>query len=127
MFKDKVNVDGVEICLADLMNAEGAVQNGERIQDWSVKELLPLSGKLIPEFDRRRNIRDMFSKKPQLSTQRSLNDEIASSDSKPSESQSQSTAATEATIDSPASEFDSFGSTAMLELPARNAPITGSP
>ncbi len=31
-----------------------------------------MSGKLIPEFDRRRNIRDMFSRKPSLPSQKSL-------------------------------------------------------
>src|SRR5438093_664863 len=98
------------------MNPEGAVRNGERLRDWSLKDLLPLSGKLIPEFDRRRSIRDMFSKKPPLHTQQSLNDEIVlSSDCKPSESQSQSTTATEATVDSPAPEVDSSEPLRMLE------------
>jgi len=32
-----------------------------------LKEVPALSGRLIPEFDKRRNIRDMFSKKPSLS------------------------------------------------------------
>ena len=37
---------------------------GERKVEYSAKNLLPLSGKLIPEFDKRRSIRDMFFKKP---------------------------------------------------------------
>ena len=37
-----------------------------------MKNLLPMSGKLIPEFDRRRNIRDMFSRKPSVSIQNSF-------------------------------------------------------
>ena len=48
------------------------VEDGVRQVEWSTKNLLPLSGKLIPEFDRRRNIRDMFSQKPSLPPQKSL-------------------------------------------------------
>jgi AP endonuclease-2 len=45
---------------------------GKRKEEWSTKNLLPMSGKLIPEFDRRRNIRDMFSRKPSLPPQTSV-------------------------------------------------------
>jgi AP endonuclease-2 len=44
-------------------------EEGKRKEEWSTKNLLPMSGKLIPEFDRRRNIRDMFSRKPSLPPQ----------------------------------------------------------
>ena len=39
-------------------------QGGVRLREYSPKDLLPLSGKLLPEFDtsKRRSIRDMFSK-----------------------------------------------------------------
>ena len=47
-------------------------KDGERREEWSTKSLLPMSGKLIPEFDRRRSIRDMFSRKPSLSFQKSF-------------------------------------------------------
>jgi len=47
-------------------------EGGKRKGEWSTKNLLPMSGKLIPEFDRRRNIRDMFSRKPSLSSQKSI-------------------------------------------------------
>lgn len=47
-------------------------KEGKRKHEWSTKNLLPMSGKLIPEFDRRRNIRDMFSRKPSLSSQKSF-------------------------------------------------------
>lgn len=47
-------------------------EEGKRKVDWSTKNLLPVSGKLIPEFDRRRNIRDMFSQKPSLLSQKSF-------------------------------------------------------
>jgi AP endonuclease 2 len=44
-------------------------EEGKRKEEWSTKNLLPISGRLIPEFDRRRNIRDMFSRKPSLPPQ----------------------------------------------------------
>lgn len=46
------------------MNPPGMFRNGEREQEYSTKCLLPTSGRLIPEFDRRRNIKDMFTRKP---------------------------------------------------------------
>ena len=50
------------------MNAPGTYRNGKRLKAHSIKDVPALSGRLIPEFDRRRNIRDMFSKKPSLSS-----------------------------------------------------------
>ncbi len=43
--------------------------NGKRLKEYSTKIIPALSGKLIPEFDRRRNIRDMFARKPAASSQ----------------------------------------------------------
>lgn len=48
------------------MNPPNTFRAGKRLREWGSKDLLPLSGKLIPEFDRRRNIRDMFKRKPTL-------------------------------------------------------------
>jgi len=48
------------------MNPPGMFEDGVRKVEWSIKNLLSTSGKLIPEFDRRRNIRDMFSRKASL-------------------------------------------------------------
>ena len=39
-------------------------EGGRRIRDWSPKDLVPFSGRLLPEFDRRRSIKDMFRKPP---------------------------------------------------------------
>lgn len=65
--KDRVKIEsGEETCLLDLINPAGMFRDGKRLQPWTTKNLLPTSGKLIPEFDRRRNIRDMFSKKPSI-------------------------------------------------------------
>ncbi|XDG07815.1 hypothetical protein ABKA04_007430 [Annulohypoxylon sp. FPYF3050] len=62
--KDLVNIDGEEVYIRDIMNPPGVFKDGIRLRDWTTKDLLPLSAKLIPEFDRRRSIKDMFFKKP---------------------------------------------------------------
>jgi AP endonuclease-2 len=64
-FKQKVEFEGEEVDIRDIMST-GLFKDGVRWRDWSAKDLLPLSAKLIPEFDRRRSIRDMFSRKPSL-------------------------------------------------------------
>lgn len=60
---DRVESQHGEVALADLMNPPGMFRDGRRVREWSQKDVLPLSAKLIPEFDRRQSIRDMFSKK----------------------------------------------------------------
>ncbi|EXF82663.1 DNA lyase [Colletotrichum fioriniae PJ7] len=64
VMNDVVTTDGKETPVLDVMNPSGMFHGGKRLREWSQKDLLPLSAKLIPEFDRRRNIRDMFMKKP---------------------------------------------------------------
>ncbi|OHW97823.1 AP endonuclease 2 [Colletotrichum incanum] len=61
---DTVKANGKDTSVLDLMNPDDMFRAGKRLREWSTKDLLPLSAKLIPEFDRRRNIRDMFMKKP---------------------------------------------------------------
>lgn len=58
-----MTIAGEEIDLLDLMNPPGMFSHGHRQREYSTKDILPLSGKLIPEFDGRRNIRDMFTRK----------------------------------------------------------------
>ncbi|TVY49428.1 DNA-(apurinic or apyrimidinic site) lyase [Lachnellula occidentalis] len=70
VFKDKVDIEGAEVDFRDLMSY-GMFFRGKKEREWSPKDLLPMSAKLIPEFDRRRSIRDMFTKKPSLSTKES--------------------------------------------------------
>jgi AP endonuclease 2 len=60
---DMVSIDGQDVHLRDLMNPLGVFEDGKRLREWSAKDLLPLSAKLIPEFDRRQSIKDMFFKK----------------------------------------------------------------
>lgn len=62
---DRVGVDLGEVALADLVNPPGMFQDGKRVREWSQRDVLPLSARLIPEFDRRQSIRDMFIKKPE--------------------------------------------------------------
>jgi AP endonuclease 2 len=59
---------GAQVSVMDVMNPGDMFRAGERVRDWTTKDLLPLSAKLIPEFDRRRNIRDMFTKRPSISS-----------------------------------------------------------
>ncbi|KAI8225259.1 DNA-(apurinic or apyrimidinic site) lyase 2 [Colletotrichum sp. SAR 10_96] len=61
---DVVNKDDKDVPIVDLMNPSGMFRQGDRLREWAAKDLLPLSAKLIPEFDKRRSIRDMFMKKP---------------------------------------------------------------
>jgi AP endonuclease-2 len=70
VFKDSVAVNGESVKIHDIMNPSGMFKNGERQQEYSAKCLLPLSGRLIPEFDKRRSIKDMFSRKPAGSRQK---------------------------------------------------------
>ncbi|KAH6677652.1 DNA lyase-like protein [Halenospora varia] len=95
VFKDKVDVHGKEVDIRDLMS-DGMFKDGVRLREWSTKDLLQLSAKLIPEFDKRRTIRDMFSKKPTLSTKESS---MSTTDSKGVDVESQLFSTTEAVKD----------------------------
>lgn len=64
-------IDGRDVDLLDVMNPAEMFVHGRRHREYSTKDILPLSGKLIPEFDGRRSIRDMFSRKPSLLQQQS--------------------------------------------------------
>ncbi|KAF2856571.1 DNA lyase-like protein [Plenodomus tracheiphilus IPT5] len=76
--KDKVSVlrrdmtaegerAGNEEHILDLMNPVGMFKDGARLRDYdAAKDVPALSGRLLTEFTKRRNIRDMFSKKPAL-------------------------------------------------------------
>ncbi|PTB70490.1 DNA lyase [Trichoderma citrinoviride] len=61
---DVVTAGEEEVSLLSLVNPAGMVdRDGRRLREWHPKDILPLSAKLIPEFDRRQSIRDMFTKK----------------------------------------------------------------
>ncbi|KAF2000796.1 DNase I-like protein [Amniculicola lignicola CBS 123094] len=66
--KDVVQVNGEDVHTLDIMNPPWMFKEGNRLMDYNpTKHLRPLSGKLIPEFDKRRSIKDMFTKKPKPS------------------------------------------------------------
>lgn len=65
--KDQILVDGEERHVRDVTNPPGMFSRGVRQREYSSNnDPLPMSGKLIPEFVGRRNIRDMFARKPSL-------------------------------------------------------------
>lgn len=53
-----------EHSILDILNPPGMFENGQRLREYSTKDVSPLSGKLLTEFNKRQNIRDMFSRKP---------------------------------------------------------------
>lgn len=61
-FCKNVMIDGTESNILDVVNPSGMFLNGNRCRDYSAKDVLPLSGRLIPEFDGRRSIRQMFTR-----------------------------------------------------------------
>ncbi|KAL8695855.1 MAG: hypothetical protein Q9224_003116, partial [Gallowayella concinna] len=66
VLKDQVEVNGEMVHTIDMMNPPGMFLHGIRQREYSVRDMLPSSGKLIPEFDGRRNIKDMFTRRPVL-------------------------------------------------------------
>ncbi|KAF3050712.1 Class II abasic (AP) endonuclease [Didymella keratinophila] len=56
--------EALEHHILDIMNPPGMFKDGVRLREYSTKDVPPLSGKLLTEFNKRQNIRDMFSKKP---------------------------------------------------------------
>lgn len=67
VMKDAIFMDGEERNLRDVTNPPGMFVGGKRQREYSAtSDPLPSSGKLIPEFFGRRNIRDMFVRKPSL-------------------------------------------------------------
>lgn len=76
VLKDTVVVDGIEKHILDMVNPPGLFVDGIRQQEWTTKCLLPSSGKLIQEFDKRRSIRDMFARTPSLPNAKSTLPEI---------------------------------------------------
>lgn len=61
--RDRITFLGKDTHILDVMNPPGMFEDGTRKQEWSNDHLLPMSGRLITEFDKRRNIKDMFSRK----------------------------------------------------------------
>ncbi|KAI4264607.1 MAG: hypothetical protein L6R42_000312 [Xanthoria sp. 1 TBL-2021] len=71
VIKDQIDINGEMLHILDMMNPSGMFLDGLRQREYSSKDMLPMSGKLIPEFDGRRNIKDMFTRKPPLAKSQS--------------------------------------------------------
>ena len=72
ILNDRITIDGSQKHTLDALNPPGVFQGGVRQREYSTQDILPMSGKLIPEFSGRRNIRDMFSKRPTGPSSRSV-------------------------------------------------------
>jgi AP endonuclease-2 len=62
VLKDNVSWKDAPTDIHDIMNPSKMFVDGKRMRDHSVKDLPPFSAKLMPEFDKRRNIKDMFKR-----------------------------------------------------------------
>lgn len=76
---DSISRHGRTLPLDKVMNPSDMFRDGKRVREWEQRDVLPLSAKLIPEFDRRQSIRDMFTRKAtssllSLATQNSTGD-----------------------------------------------------
>ncbi|KAL8889930.1 MAG: hypothetical protein Q9215_002855 [Flavoplaca cf. flavocitrina] len=71
VIKDQIDINGETVHTLDMINPPGMFLGGLRQREYSTKDMLPMSGKLIPEFDGRRNIKDMFTRKPALAKSQS--------------------------------------------------------
>lgn len=73
VLKDQVPYEGGLSHIRDIMNPPGVFKDGERQQEYSSRFMLPASGRLLPEFDvdKRRSIKDMFTRKPSSTLSRS--------------------------------------------------------
>ncbi|KAF1966917.1 DNase I-like protein [Bimuria novae-zelandiae CBS 107.79] len=61
--KDVVDHQGEQVHILDLMNSPGTFKAGTRLREFDpAQDIVPLSGRLLPEFDKRRSIKEMFSK-----------------------------------------------------------------
>lgn len=67
------------------MNPPGVFQNGERQKEYSSQFVLPGSGRRLPEFDleKRRSIKDMFTRKPPSTLSRTTSTASAQEQSTP--------------------------------------------
>ncbi|KAI9733359.1 MAG: Class II abasic (AP) endonuclease [Cirrosporium novae-zelandiae] len=72
VFKDHITIDGVNTCLQDAMNVPSTFKDGKRLRGRTSKDLLSLSGRCIPEFNRRQNIIDMFKRNSSMQSDKPL-------------------------------------------------------
>ena len=106
------------------MNPPGMFLGGKRRKDYSTtSDLLPSSGKLIPEFFGRRNIRDMFARKPSLQQFQShaISSKYTEVPSVTAVDQGSSTTG----VSSPISEVAEESCDSTITVPTRSPPAVG--
>lgn len=54
-------LNGEEVDILDVINPMNMFEHGQRRREYSTRDILPLSGRCISEFEGRRSIRDMFA------------------------------------------------------------------
>ena len=59
-FHDRIDVEGEEVAMLDVMSPSGMFEDGERKAEWKVQNVPAFSAKKLPEFDKRRSIKSMF-------------------------------------------------------------------
>ncbi|KAJ9641544.1 Class II abasic (AP) endonuclease [Coniosporium tulheliwenetii] len=79
VIKERVDYEGKEVNIRDIMNPPGMFKDGERLVEHTMKILPAFSGRLLPEFDKRRSIRDMFAPKASPRPSRSTPNSLVSS------------------------------------------------
>ncbi|KAK5111907.1 hypothetical protein LTR62_004639 [Meristemomyces frigidus] len=60
-FESTIEADGVNVAMMDLMSPPGVFVDGVRQREWRVTEVPAFSAKRMPEFDKRRSIKSMFT------------------------------------------------------------------
>ncbi|KAI7407406.1 APN2 DNA lyase apurinic/apyrimidinic, partial [Hortaea werneckii] len=81
-FLDDVQCNGQETKLIDIMSPVGVFENQVRQKEWRVQDIPAFSAKRLPEFDKRRSIKSMFSAVPTKKPQGSLPTDSMASKSK---------------------------------------------
>ncbi|KAL8643097.1 MAG: hypothetical protein Q9228_000277 [Teloschistes exilis] len=130
VMKDKIEIEDRDIHALDIMNPSGMFVNGQRQRDYSAKDMLPMSGKLIPEFDGRRSIKDMFSRKSSLPTSHTpvstLKNNLAVTESLQSVEESSTMQSSQADRPPPGSNNGSVGKGSILPS-IKKRPLADSP
>lgn len=126
-FSNWVNYQGEKRHITDLMNPGDTFKNGQRLRPWDVKDLLPLSAKLLNEFDRRRSIKDMFTKRPAApKAVKSTTDSVKAESSNSTDTMSQTqTSVNTSSTDPSTAAISSLTSTASLKT--SNPPASPTP
>ena len=81
IIEELVEVSGARVSIKDLMNPRGTFKDGQRLKLYNAKDSPAFSARLMPEFDKRQSIKDMFSRKPSLGPSPSIDAESSREDS----------------------------------------------